>query len=503
MNSSQGYRLVQRLGSGVGGPVYLAERDTGKVAIREFKSASEPGSLPWEQERARFLEVGRASETLKHPRIVPVLDVIDEGVDAFIVMEYEEGETLEAALSARRFSPKEANPILRQIAIALDFAHDHAVVHGDLKPSDIFLVPRHGVKVADFGISPRARRDSRGPIPASLMHEFLSPERLRDSDPITARSDQYSLAAIAYRMYAGHAPDIQAPDGPQGATRLAEITPPSRIDPQLPPSIDGPILRALDRDPERRYDSCGDFLSALEAALIASAIGLRQRGKRLPIYAAAALILILAAAAILTSGHRGHDSTPPGGGSKAAPTPARQLPPASPAPDQATNHRPPGGPARARPLTVRKSTTLKETGRQPHVPIRQHAPPQPIVEVVTPPKVEDSRSPLPEAARGYTIEVFSRSHRIENGSSFGFNDPVLGELGLGDLRAVVNAEGRPPARGRLKLEWSVDGRAVAPPRPVALKDILEYGNEPTAGTYRLTLKLAGRQVQVFSFTITP
>ncbi len=270
MNASEGYRLVRRLGSGVGGPVYLAETAAGRVAIREFKPASDAGSLSWEQERARFLSAGRASKALKHPRIVPVLDVVDEAGDAFIVMEYEEGETLEAALSARRFSPEEANPILRQAATALDFAHDHAVVHGDLKPSDIFLVPGHGVKVADFGTSPRAGRDSRGPMAPGLMHEYLSPERLRDSESVTARSDQYSLAAIAYRMYTGHAPDIQAPAGPQGATRLAEITPPSRIDPQLAPEIDGPILRALDRDPEKRYGRCSEFYAALEAALIGS-----------------------------------------------------------------------------------------------------------------------------------------------------------------------------------------------------------------------------------------
>jgi hypothetical protein len=101
---------------------------------------------------------------------------------------------------------------------------------------------------------------------------------------------------------------------------------------------------------------------------------------------------------------------------------------------------------------------------------------------------------------GYTIEVFSRTHPIQNGSTFSFNDPVVGELGLGDLRVVVN--GQPPARGRLQLEWSVDGIAVDA-RAVALKRIVEYGNEPSAGLYRLTLTLHGRPLQTFSFRITP
>jgi serine/threonine protein kinase len=493
MNASEGYRLVRRLGSGVGGPVYLAETAAGRVAIREFKPASEAGSLPWEQERARFLEAGRASKALKHPRIVPVLDVVDEAGDAFIVMEYEEGETLETALSARRFSPEEANPILRQAATALDYAHDHAVVHGDLKPSDIFLVPGNGVKVADFGTSPRAGRDSRGPMAPGLMHEYLSPERLRDSESVTARSDQYSLGAIAYRMYTGHAPDIQAPAGPQGATRLAEITAPSRIDPRLALEIDVPILRALDRDPEKRYGRCGEFYAALEAALIASGTSQQRRGSRPWIFAAVALLLILAVAGILVSRHKSTESS---GAARvpeaAAPTPAQPLSTPSPAPSHADKRQPAVHPRQARiPVT--------RTPRPYEPPAQRQATPPPVVPVSRPPQVEQPRPPVAEP-NGYTIEVFSRTHSIQNGSTFSFNDPVLGELGLGDLRVVVN--GQPPARGRLQLEWSVDGIAVDA-RAVALKRIVEYGNEPSAGLYRLTLTLHGRPLQTFSFRITP
>jgi hypothetical protein len=146
------------------------------------------------------------------------------------------------------------------------------------------------------------------------------------------------------------------------------------------------------------------------------------------------------------------------------------------------------------PMQTRTPVTLK-TPREPHVP--PQATPRPVVPVSTPPAV-----PVAEANLRYTIEVFSRSHRIENGATFSFNDPVLGELGLGDLQAVVNAEGQPPARGRLQLEWSVDGIAVDS-RPVALGRPVEYGNEPSAGLYRLTLTLHGRWLQTFSFRITP
>jgi len=109
----------------------------------------------------------------------------------------------------------------------------------------------------------------------------------------------------------------------------------------------------------------------------------------------------------------------------------------------------------------------------------------------------------------FSIDVLSRgTHRIESGSSFPLLDPQLGELGQGDLAALVSFEGQHAPRGRLQLEWTLDG-VVADSKPVVLKPergaqqaMVAYGNEPSPGTYRITLKLKDRPVGTFTFRIT-
>jgi hypothetical protein len=116
----------------------------------------------------------------------------------------------------------------------------------------------------------------------------------------------------------------------------------------------------------------------------------------------------------------------------------------------------------------------------------------------------------PVSAPHFTIDVLSRgTHPIENGSSFPFLDPQLGELGLGDLTALVGFEGQRLPRGPLKLEWTMDGqvmdsKAVMFKREPGAKhaELVEYGNEPSPGSYRITLKLKDREVQSFNFRIT-
>jgi serine/threonine protein kinase len=182
------------------------------MTICQFESPAEAGSPLWQAGRDRFLEAGRRAQTLTHPRILPVLDVIDEAGEALIASEYVEGETLESALQSKRLSVDEAGAILGQVALALDFAHSRGVVHGDLKPAAIHLSPDGQVKVADFGVSPLAHWDTGRPVPLNRLHEFLSPEFIRDPASVDGRSDQYSLAVRGLaRMAAIRLPPSWAP----------------------------------------------------------------------------------------------------------------------------------------------------------------------------------------------------------------------------------------------------------------------------------------------------
>ena len=252
MSASEGYDLVRRLGMGLSSAVYLAETSTGHLAIRQFVSIAELGSEEWRSEREYFLNAGRQAQALKHANIVPVLDVIDEGNEAFVAMEYESAPTLQTELARREFAPDEANSILHQVAGALDFAHAHGTIHGDLKPSDIFVSPNGQVRVSGFAISPRARQDVRRSLGGTFVHAYLSPEHLRIPPQVSARSDQYSLGVIAYRLYTGESPYGSTPDV-RAAILDGTIVLPSTAQPRLRDTVDAPMLRALAGESSERF----------------------------------------------------------------------------------------------------------------------------------------------------------------------------------------------------------------------------------------------------------
>ena len=106
------------------------------------------------------------------------------------------------------------------------------------------------------------------------------------------------------------------------------------------------------------------------------------------------------------------------------------------------------------------------------------------------------------ATRGFTLSVFSRDHPIGRDSSFSSGDQQLGELAAGDLKASVQYDGAQPPRGLLTVDWAIDGQPMGLPKPVTPNHVVEYGNEPTAGSYTVTLRLDGRTVQTFTFRIT-
>jgi len=529
MSAADGYELVRHLGMGLGSAVYLAETSSGHIAIRQFVSQSEVGSAAWREEREHFLKSGRQALSLKHPNIVPVLEVIDEGGEAFVSMEYESAPTLESELANKEFGLPQANSVLRQVSRALDFAHSQGVVHGDLKPSDIFLLPDSTVRVSGFAISPRARQDPRRPMGANFLHPYLTPEHMAVPMVLEPRSDQYALGIMAYRLYTGALPYADNADL-RPAILTAAIAPPSTVRPKLHRGADAPILRALDRDPLHRFASCSDFVSGLEAAVMTADTSQRRRLSSILYAALAALALLIAyfvwsdsKVPVSESGGQNpvakREKTP-----DALPVQTPQSPPAATQPVQSqqiarAQSTTPSNPE-AKPAAKSRQTDANVTPHDGPKPpksenglVAQSRPSRrndgPSETVSSRNSETDTSASEPAATRSailpahdFSIDVYSRNTPLSDGISFASGDPTLGELAQGDLKAMVQYDGVRQSRNKLVLEWSIDQHPMDK-KAVQPNQLVEYGNEPTPGYYRIKLLVDGREAKTFSFRITP
>ena len=502
VDESGAYQLVRRIGSGPGGPVYVARGDAGDVAIRQFQSEEEVGSDLWGGDRERFLAAGHQQMTLTDPSIVPTLEVIDGPQEASVVMSYVNAETLQAALLHRRFSPEETMGLLRRAALALDFAHSRGVVHGDLKPSDIFLLPEQEVMVGDFAISPRARYDPMRFLPLKLTHGYLSPEHFNFPVSLEARSDQYSLAVIAYEMYTGCLPFGSTPDYLTAV--LTEEMVPSRINPQLPARVDAPLMRALSRNPAHRFNSCMEFVTDLSANLTKVPDGRpRERGFLPVILGLAALLAIILGFLLFRPGKK---VEPVVVARKGEPTTV-VTPPPPPVPAGKKKGKPGRRPADGAVTGQQNVNQTASVTREPKPKPFRETPPAGASPLVDRPKRERETRRVatatpPMIVTGIKTQVLSRSRPIQNGTSFAMDDPEMGELAHGDLKAMVQFDG-PLPRPRLTIEWLVNGTVTDRQKPVSPNELVEYNNEPIPGVYKVTVRLDGRPVEEFRFRITP
>jgi serine/threonine-protein kinase len=499
VSNSEEYRIVRQVGNGLTGPIFLAEAASGPVAIRKFRSRAEAGSEDSSEDLKHFLRGGRQAALLHHPRIVETLEVIDEGAQAYIASEFVEAETCETVLARESLPPEQANYVLRLVAIALDYAHQNEITHGDLKPSNIFMLPMRAVKIGDFAISPRARRHA-GPLPADLTHPYLSPEHLSAPQTIGPRSDQYALAAIAWRFYTGRPP---SPNFRQ------------THDP-IPTAVEAVLLRALSRDPGDRYDSCLQFVDALDAGLVAVPAAAPEKKASRLIYAAAGGLALLLLVALILSARSRIESVPTGTirtettRTETTGTESAKAQAAPNIPVSASKTGIPGSAATGQASYTKPKPT--ETGSSREL-AQEKAPAQtydtaPTVPVSTKPPVETARlSPRPESIPSSPqvakteLVLRSRERKIEPGTNIPYRDPELGEMALGDLSAVVQTTG-PAMKGKLTLEWSLDDIPMGAPQIVIPNKPMPYGNEPTPGQYKIILKLNGAALSTSTFRIT-
>jgi serine/threonine-protein kinase len=267
------YVLGRELGKGAMATVYEARHDKlGKrVALKLMHAHLAADGVA----AARFLREGKAAAQIHNPHVVDVFDVgVHEGVP-FLVMELLDGADVAATLRERVKLPlPELCDLMIPVASAVQAAHAVGVIHRDLKPSNVMLAGREGAAssptILDFGIS-RVENDAleqnltASEVLLGTVH-YMSPEQTRGGRNASPRSDQYALGVMLYECATGVKPfSGNSPYSLMHAIVTAKVPPPSTLDPALPPEFDEVVLRAMHRDPARRFGSVRELGARLFA----------------------------------------------------------------------------------------------------------------------------------------------------------------------------------------------------------------------------------------------
>jgi serine/threonine protein kinase len=226
----------------------------------------------------RFEREAITAANLRHPNIVIIYDVGSHESFRYIVMEYLDGPTLQQEVQRKGSLPIDrVIPIVRQLASALDYAHQQGLVHRDVKPANVLVAAHDHVTLTDFGLVRAAnmtRITGEGMTSGTLA--YMSPEQAMGKE-LDGRSDVYSLGVIAFEMLSGEAP-FSAATPYQVLSELINKPPPSlsSLNPGVSVRLDQVVFKALAKEPAGRFATCGEFASA---AASASGVGLDVHGK--------------------------------------------------------------------------------------------------------------------------------------------------------------------------------------------------------------------------------
>lgn len=247
---------------GVGGMAYVYKAhdsvDDREVAVKILKDEF----LANAEFTRRFKNESKAIAILSHPNIVKVLDVSFGDRMQYIVMEYIDGITLKEYIEKQTVTWKEAVHFTVQILRALQHAHDKGIVHRDIKPQNIMLLADGTIKVTDFGIARFSRNEIRtglGDKAIGSVH-YISPEQARGA-LTDEKADIYSVGVMMYEMLTGELP-FEADNAVSVAIMQLQSQPkkPSDINPQIPEGLEEITLKAMQKDPEKRYQSAAEML---------------------------------------------------------------------------------------------------------------------------------------------------------------------------------------------------------------------------------------------------
>ncbi len=247
--------IIEALGRGGMGAVYKVRQPRlDRLAALKILSPEKQGDR---QFAGRFEREARTLAQMNHPNIVTIYDFGETRNHCYLLMEFVDGLTLRQLLQTRQLSPAEALDIVPKICEALQYAHQRGVVHRDIKPENILLDKQGRVKIADFGIAKMA-----GPFAPSAVTEerqvigtphYMAPEQVEKPLTVDHRADIFSLGVVFYEMLTGELP-------------LGKFAPPSSRmrGVQVDVRLDDVVLRALEKEPERRYQQASEVKSDVE-----------------------------------------------------------------------------------------------------------------------------------------------------------------------------------------------------------------------------------------------
>jgi Tol biopolymer transport system component len=287
------YTFDRELGRGGMATVWLARdlKHERPVALKVLRA--ELGAILGAE---RFLREIRLTAKLQHPHILPLLDSGEAASRFFYVMPYVEGESLRQRLQREGQLPlDEALRLTREVAEALDYAHQQGIIHRDVKPENILLSRGHAL-MADFGIALAVTQAGSGRLTETGLSlgtpAYMSPEQAMAESRLDGRSDQYSLACVLYEMLAGEPPYTGPTAQAIVAKRLTEPVPHVSTLREVPPGVEAAVIRALARSPADRFANVAAFAVALASS------AKPVRGRRRVAWGAGAVLGVLALAAL-------------------------------------------------------------------------------------------------------------------------------------------------------------------------------------------------------------
>ena len=259
------YKILRQIGSGGMGLVFEGMDVTlsRPVAVKKMRDELRLDR----RERMRFINEAKTVAALHHPNIVDIYAIIEEGDELFLVFEFVNGHTVYDIVTRRgALGFKEALGITRGMAAALDYAHGRGIIHRDLKPSNVMVNKEGFVKVMDFGIA-RMAKDAATRVSMTNTvvgtPPYMAPEQ--EQGVVRKEADVYSLAICVYEMLCGRVAFAGTGAGMLMNKVNMSYSPISKVVSGLPQGIDLVFARAFQADPDQRFHTAGEFLSALEA----------------------------------------------------------------------------------------------------------------------------------------------------------------------------------------------------------------------------------------------
>ena len=267
------YRIIREVGRGATATVYLAESplypDPLAVKYIRFDDKARD-EAKWNRRLLKLLKAEQAvAQRLNHPNIIRIFEAVVTSKEAYVVMEYFPGDTLERHCNFERLLPIHRTiGIIFKCCMALDYAYRQGIVHRDIKPANILVDEQDNVKITDFGLALNINKQSHSDstfIMGVGSPAYMSPEQIKNY-PLNQKTDLYSLGVVLFHLLAGRLP-FRARNAAQLIYKIINADPPSvsQLNPDVPEQMNNLIRKALEKDLYSRYKNGAEFAKDLSA----------------------------------------------------------------------------------------------------------------------------------------------------------------------------------------------------------------------------------------------